>query len=570
MDAVLLGMRGRFALATLAGWFLALAPPQPAAGEGVESADAYYFLVPLEKLALPEGSLPAATAAEWNPWQRRRARTLCPEVAIDGPAEAYLDLPADWDAGPGRLRSAVLAVRVPAARSEKDQTRKNSKDDPRSVRGRLSLPKADLSGMRQLDFTLPARAARQDGDARRRFHAAEESHYQRLLELGLPGGAWFRYRARQARIAQGGGAGHMGHVSKRAPFAPPLDSLDETFSLLAPERGLSERLPLEAAALPEGRDARAVPLTALRAVTWQVAGPSRSAEPAAADRATPDVDPLASRVPHDQYAIFFPSFAEMLRAMDEWDALGADLLAYFLGNSADRQLGPWYRRQMCIEVTLVDRLLGSKLIASAVLTGSDPYFDVGTDMAVLFEAKDVDGAHQYFRAKQQAAKLAMPGTEEVTGSESGVAYVGVRSADRRVCSYLFTIGNVVGVTNSPVQLRRLVATAQEKNESLGKSREYRLFRERHPRRLDAHGRRHDGPRHQGHAGLFAIRRDRREPRHRKLLSARSGLAGRRRNLSPRAPQRRSARGAAKGQLPAPLCAGARPMVRGRPKPQEHR
>ena len=55
--------------------------------------------------------------------------------------------------------------------------------------------------MQQVSFSLPAGAARDDADTRRRFHEAEESHYRRLHDEGLVGGAWFRHRVRQARLA---------------------------------------------------------------------------------------------------------------------------------------------------------------------------------------------------------------------------------------------------------------------------------------------------------------------------------------------------------------------------------
>jgi hypothetical protein len=245
---------------------------------------------------------------------------------------------------------------------------------------------------------------------------------------------------------------------------------------LAPERGLAERLSLDVAAFPADDGAYVVPIGSLSSIATRPLDTS-----AAPKEGAVAVDPLAASVPHDQYAIFFPSFDDMLRVNDEWDRLGAELMAYFLGNSADRQLGPWYRRQLCVEITAVERVLGAKLIASTVLTGSDPYFDVGTDAALLFEAKSVDGLRKYFSAKQAAAKLLVPGVEDVRGTLAGVDYVGVRSPDRRICSYLFTVGNVVGVTNSLKQLERLLATMQGKAPSLSAAADYRLLRQRHPR-----------------------------------------------------------------------------------------
>ena len=111
-------------------------------------------------------------------------------------------------------------------------------------------PKSDLSGMQVARFQLPTSGARDDAQTRRRFHEAQESQYRRLLDEGLVGAAWFRHRLRQARVAQGKpadwSAGSLHSLS-----------LDDTFSLLAPERGFSERMPLSIAELPAAKERQA-------------------------------------------------------------------------------------------------------------------------------------------------------------------------------------------------------------------------------------------------------------------------------------------------------------------------
>ena len=54
--------------------------------------------------------------------------------------------------------------------------------------------------------------------------------------------------------------------------------------------------------------------------------------------------------------------------------------------SGDASTNALYEKQLCLTVSGLSRLLGPKIVKSMALTGSDPYFFTGTDMAVLFEA----------------------------------------------------------------------------------------------------------------------------------------------------------------------------------------
>ncbi len=45
-----------------------------------------------------------------------------------------------------------------------------------------------------------------------------------------------------------------------------------------------------------------------------------------------------------------------------------------------------YERQLGLSMSTLARLLGPKLVKSVAMTGSDPYFPTGTDVAVLFES----------------------------------------------------------------------------------------------------------------------------------------------------------------------------------------
>ena len=62
----------------------------------------------------------------------------------------------------------------------------------------------------------------------------------------------------------------------------------------------------------------------------------------------------------------------------------------------------------------------------------------------------------------------------------GVAFSGVRTPDRSVCSYLATIDGTVVVTNSPVQLDRIASVAEGTLTALADIDDFTFFRDRYP------------------------------------------------------------------------------------------
>jgi len=116
---------------------------------------------------------------------------------------------------------------------------------------------------------------------------------------------------------------------------------------------------------------------------------------------------------------------------------------------------------------------------SVALTGSDPYFRTGTDMAVLFEAERPELLENLLLAKVMMASNKTPGAKLERGEIDGLAYRGVRSPDRSVCSYIARLGDAVVVTNSLYQLERLSGVANKKSPSIASLPEYVFFRDRY-------------------------------------------------------------------------------------------
>ena len=155
--------------------FLLLALSKPALAE-----DAYYR-VAVDALKITDGKRPGAPEHARRFWDTPSSLRL--RVVLDGKGEAYVQhrlqrgafLMVDY-------LNASVVVRAPAGKD---------------VSGRLFVPKPDWSGSVILKFTIPAASA--DQDARAQFLAGKAQHYQRLLERNIPGAAWFRHQAREAR-----------------------------------------------------------------------------------------------------------------------------------------------------------------------------------------------------------------------------------------------------------------------------------------------------------------------------------------------------------------------------------
>ena len=450
--------RGLFGVAVLVT-FVALA----ASASRAPAADAFYR-VPLQNLKLTAGTWPGPGQPNTGP-DPRGGHLREPWARVANGGEAYVELPQlRWDAwrwhGTGREGSA-LVVRAAAGAD---------------VTGVLVVPNTDASGMVPLSFAVP-RAAATD-DARTAFYRVKYAHYERLLGTGRPGAAWFRHEARAAEAALGPfEAGRV--LADALPAGRPAGSLDDTYTLFTGGRALSENLQLDRV-LPAGRRAGelTVPLASVRGVATK----EMDWGPLVKDK-RPATDPLAARIPIDQHAVFFPSFAAMRDLVDDADAQGVPVLQALEPRAEDARTKERYQRQLCLSMTGLGRLVGPRLIGGVAVTGSDAYLRVGSDVAVLFEAKDPAVLHATLKAQLEMARQANPSAEPVAGRAGSLDYVGLRSPDRGVCSYVARLGDsdVLVVTNSPAQLERLAAVRDGAVGSVAAAPEYTFFRDRYAR-----------------------------------------------------------------------------------------
>ena len=423
------------------------------------AGDAYYDL-PISSLTLTEGTLPSDAATDnWRRW--RMTSVMRPYVVLDGEGEAYVsgDNSMPRMRSRGESPSQAISIRAP---------------ENQEITGRLFVVKNDLSGMVQVRFKISLTQAKPE--ARPAFLAAKEQFYRGLLNRDIAGAAWFRHQLELIAKERGTNQNSRNNPGMNSSRTRPPE-FEDTFNLFTGGRALSENLQLDRAmALRNGTNGGGVALTNLAGITVrQMDWKTLLHDP------KPELDPLASFIPADQHALFFPSFQALADMTDETDANGTPVLQMFEPRSEDASSRDRYQNQLCLGFNDLSRLLGPQVVASAAFTGSDPFLRVGTDVGVIFEARNLPLLQASVVARQTAARTTHPDAKAVSGDIEGVHYVGVVSPDRAICSYMASVSNVVFVTNSRKQLENLVRTAQGKLPALGSQDEYFFFRQRYAR-----------------------------------------------------------------------------------------
>lgn len=417
-------------------------------------ADDVFYRVSGPELRLMDGEWPVS---RWAAVTERDA--LRPYAIVDG-GEAYIVRASEessraanaWNPYYGR-EETVLVVRVSRAGD---------------VTGRIFLLDLERPHLKGLLFSIPAATA--SPDARRAFYLGKALHYERLQVSSLPGTAWFRRQAADARRELGEGA-----VAPRGLGPTPAD-LDDTYNLFTGGRAVAENLqlnrdlPLPAADEPPEQT---VPIGSIEGImvremdwTGRLAG------------ATPALDPLASLIPADQHAVFFANFEAFATLADEMSNEGLPIFRSAMPRSEDAGLLARYERQLCLSTRGLARLLGPLAVKSVALTGLDPYFPTGTDVAVIMESANPSGLVGVLRAQIRTAAGGVG--QAVTGEAGGLAYEGIATSDRVISAYTAVLPNAVVVTNSVAQLERLGGAGKAGPASLAGLPEYKFFRSRYP------------------------------------------------------------------------------------------
>ena len=408
-------------------------------------AEDAFFEIALHELEILEGARP-----NWNLYDSWIDPAMRPRATLDQPGEVFV-----WSWKSNQHTEWRLVARSEIATG---------------LTGKLFLPAQDGSRMEKMVFSLPPSARSSESGAR--FYLGKAKYYASLVEQGIPGAPWFRFRSNEAHARRGLPAPAVPEVT-RGNLTP--DEWDRTFDFFSGARAVAENLQFDRALPASTAGESLVPIENIPGVTvsqidWAPIVKGWS----------PEIDPLAPVVPADQHAVFFRDFKSLVALLDELKRDGSPVARLVETRSEDDHVSERYQRQLGIPLTTLGRLLGPTVIDGVAITGSDPYFFAGTDVAVLFQTSRPELLRTTL-AFQIGVSAQAEGIKAQTGKVGEVEYTYWRSPDRRVSSYLVAFENLVAVSNSPVQLARLASVHRGETPSLASLDEFKFFRHRYPR-----------------------------------------------------------------------------------------
>ncbi len=423
--------------------------------QSADGADAYVD-VPISELKLVDGQLPARTVSVWQGRSERH-----PYACLDGAGEVYVGIPEGQNG-----RRSTTALRATAHLAIRTQAGADAT-------GTLYWPRAGGTGMERVRFTVPT--DRTLGEDRGAFYRLKQAHYRRLLSRRAPGAAWFRHQLREAEKAVGSPAS-AAQQPRTFARAGRWSDLNSTYAMFSGGRALAENLQLDRVLRPTTSDDQTIRLDTIRGVTVTELDWKSLLKPD-----EPERDALAGMIPFDQHALFFPSFADAVRMSDEIQRNGPPLWQLAEPESNNALTWQRYQQQLGLSLNGVARVIGPTVTGSIAVTGSDPYYRTGTDVAVLFESAKPALLEELLLAQVASAGSKVADTRDVSGSIGPFRYKGLRSPDRKICSYVAVADRLVMVTNSPAQLARIGEVLDGKTRALSELDEYTFFRQRYMR-----------------------------------------------------------------------------------------
>ncbi|MEX0654541.1 MAG: hypothetical protein WD534_04745 [Phycisphaeraceae bacterium] len=409
-----------------------------------------YHVMPVEE---------AGQALSWRP-SRRGMR---PYAVVDGPGRAVIWIGQPrWDQ-PEREVGPRLAVRAPLGEA---------------VTGTVYVPNPDLDGMRAVPFEIAADALTDEPGEE--YHEVIEAHYRELWQADLAGGAWFRHQMGAARAAQGLDPAATERNEWVQTDWRQRNAMAETYALYSGARATSENLQLDDF-LRVGDDGgeATVDVESLTGITVEPVDWA-----ALIEDLEPANDPLANRIPADQYAIFLPDLAASRRLLTELEQQLLPMLHGTQPESASLGLAERYVRQMALPLSELEGVAEAAGVRAVAITGSDPYWLSGTDVAVMFEVENAQPLLAVLsEAQREAAAATGVEIQAIPEWDHAPVHDVARTEDRQLSSYVVQLDEqTVVVANSLTQAQRIGEVVRGEREAMGELDEHTFMAARYPYR----------------------------------------------------------------------------------------
>lgn len=304
------------------------------------------------------------------------------------------------------------------------------------------------------------------------FLLAKGRHFQRLWSEGMAGSAMFRHLATTSLAKIGQQARSSG---PNWPLRPRI-GIDNSILLMSGGRAVSENLQLDARLGAAEQSDEMVRLSKVRGVTVrEIDWTTRlSVEPT-------DLDPLVGSIPHDQHVILLPSFASLSAMIDRASTVAQPAVQWFEPQSRRTMPLKFYQQQLGLTLNGLTRQIGGALIDDVAITGSDPYFRTGTDLAVLMQTGQPDVLYQTILAQISASSITRSDVVKAKFSLGEYSVHQFSTPRRDICALVTIAGNTVIVSNSRAQLTKVLDCVDGKSKALDALDEYRFFRQRYRR-----------------------------------------------------------------------------------------
>ncbi len=171
---------------------------------------------------------------------------------------------------------------------------------------------------------------------------------------------------------------------------------------------------------------------------------------------SPRLFPAAALVPEGNWYAHFSAIGAEIRLSDLLDQWGTSFLQTLEVSSRDRRLKEKLLDELAVDLSVLTRLFGDLVIGEMALTGSDPYLQDGSDVALVLQVKSRPIFEAHMARYREEAKRRRPDARETAATLQGVKVSSLATADRRVSSHSADLGDYRVYANSLAALKKVI------------------------------------------------------------------------------------------------------------------